>query len=129
MRRQTARPRPDLFQLRPSKSSRLAYRPHLDLALETLAELVGGHVEVVVGLQPEPELGRGAEVASEAESGLGHHPPLAEDDLIDATRADADAQPQAVLAQIQWVEEPLEQHLAGMDRSSLLLAHRTPFQW
>jgi hypothetical protein len=80
-----------------------------DLAVESVAEAVGFDVEVVLRLKVEPEPWRGAEVAGEAQGSIGGDGPLAVNDLVDATRWNADVRGEPVLRQPGGSEELLEQ--------------------
>lgn len=68
-----------------------------------------------VDLEAQPKPARGPEVPGQPHSGVGGDAALAEDDLVDPARRDADLPRQPVLAQTERLEELFEQDLAGMD--------------
>lgn len=72
---------------------------------------------IVVGLEVKPDFGGPAEVALEAERGIGSDGPLAFDDFIDAPGRDANILCQAVFGKAQRGEEIFAQDFAGMDGS------------
>jgi len=54
--------------------------------LESVTEMILLHLQVVAGLEIEPEAVAGAEVAGQAERGVSGHSPRAMHDLVDPTR-------------------------------------------
>jgi hypothetical protein len=74
-------------------------------------------LEVVVRLEAQPELLGRLEVASEPERRVGRDPALAPDDLMDATRGNAEVPRDAKPRQAQRLEELQREDLAGMKRS------------
>jgi len=79
-------------------------------------ELVLLDLEVVSGLQVEPEAGARAEVAGKAQGGVRGDPALAVDDLVDPAGREADRDCQPVLTHAERLEELLKRDLAGVDR-------------
>src|SRR5579884_876517 len=63
-------------------------------------------------MQPEPNALRHAEVARQAQVGVGGHTSLAEHDLVDAPRWNPDVPRELVLAKPHRLQEVLEQDLA-----------------
>ena len=87
-------------------------RPHL--ALDPASEQVLGQVQIVVSLQPEPELRRIPEELPQPQRGVRGDPPLLEYDLVDAPGGHTDIDRDTVLAKPHWEEELLAQHFSGM---------------
>ena len=77
------------------------------------AEVVLLDLEVVAGLQVEPEPVGGAEVARQPQRGVGCDPALAVDDLIDPSWRDTDRDGEVVLGDLQRGQEVLEEDLPG----------------
>jgi len=86
-----------------------------NLGFEAAVEAVFFDFEVVAGLEVEPEALGGAEVAGEAEGGVGGDGALAVDDLVDAAGWHGDVLGEAVLGDVHGVEELFEKDLAGVD--------------
>jgi hypothetical protein len=94
---------------------------HANLAVQTLTYLVWGHVEVVVGLESEPEPWRRPEISGEAQRCLSCHTAFTEDDLVDPPRLHTEAQSQPVLAELHGLKKLLKQHLPGMHGGKFFL--------
>lgn len=76
-----------LLPISPAGHSRLAYcSTGLDFPLQPLPQHIHGHVEVIIRLQPQPELRRGAKVPGQPERCLSSDAPLPEHDLVNAPR-------------------------------------------
>lgn len=71
--------------------------------------------EFVFALEVHPELGGVAEVAAESDRGIGGDAAFAVDDLVDASRRDADGDGHPVLGDSQGIEELVLEHLTGVD--------------
>lgn len=71
------------------------------------------------GLQVEPELGRCAEEAGQAEGGVGGHGTAAVQDLSNAGRGHAGAQSKLVRGEAHRSEEVLAQHGSGVGDGAL----------
>jgi hypothetical protein len=87
-----------------------------NLGLEAVAEAFLLHLQVVCGLEVDPEPIRGPEVARKPEGGVGRDGSKAVHDLIDPAWRYADVLRQAVLTQPHGLQELLEQDLAGVYR-------------
>ena len=72
-------------------------------------------LEIVVGLEPHPELFRRAEVARQTQRRVGGDRTLGVDDLVDSTRRYAHRPSDAVLAEPHGDQEFLEQDLSRMN--------------
>jgi hypothetical protein len=55
------------------------HRPHF--AVQPFTQRVAGHVQIIIGLQSHPKLGRCAKVARQAQGGIGSDAPLAKHDF------------------------------------------------
>jgi len=84
--------------------------PHLTVDL--FNELIFGHVQIIVHLQPEPELRRHVEVARQTQRRIRGNAPLALDDFVNPSRRHADVQGQAVLAKGHGFEKLVQEYLA-----------------
>ena len=76
-----------------------------DFRLKSVAQLVALDIEIIPGLEIEPETVRRAEIARKPKSGVGSHRASSVDDLIDAARRDTDVLGQPVLADAHRLEE------------------------
>ena len=85
------------------------------LSFQALSQSIPFYVEVVAGLEVQPEAIRGTEITRETESCIRGHRPLAMHDLVDATRRHADVLRQAVLAEVHRLKELREEDLPWMD--------------
>ena len=97
-----------------------------DQALDTVQVVlvcVVFDIDVVVGLDVDPEALAGPESAGESQSGFGSNPPPAADDLPDAGLTQGGGLRQAVLADPQRLEELGAQDLSRRDRV-VCLGHR-----
>ena len=92
--------------------------------LEALAQPVFFCIEIIIHLQPKPELGRHAEVVSEAKRRISSDAPLAVYDLVDSSRRYPDVQRESVLADTPGLEEFFEQDFPWMHRRYSVLVHR-----
>lgn len=88
-------------------------RPRPD-RLELVGDLAAAGQEVVVGLQLQEETLRHAEVAGEAQVGVGRDGALAEHDLVDAPRRDLDGLCERRLRQRHRLQELYHQDVARM---------------
>ena len=70
-------------------------------ALEQHDEFIGRHIQVVVRLQTQPELGGRIKETGQAQGRLRGHTTLAEDNLVDAPGRHTDVQGEPVLAHIR----------------------------
>jgi hypothetical protein len=86
-----------------------------DLGGDGGAGPVAGLLDVVVGLEVEPELRGVSEEPREAEGGVGCDRALAEDDLVDAAGRDAGGLRDAILAEAEGLEELPGENGAGVD--------------
>jgi hypothetical protein len=86
-----------------------------DLGGDGGAGLVEGLLEVVMGLEVEPELRGVPEEPREEEGGVGGDRALAEDDLVDAAGRDSGGLRDAVLAEAEGLEELPGEDGAGVD--------------
>jgi S-adenosylmethionine synthetase len=98
--------------------------------LQRAAQPVLFHLEVVAGLQVQPEPLRGAEVPGQAQRGVRGDAPLAVDDLVDPPGRHVDRLGQLVLADSQRGEELLQQDLPRVHRRhDCVRCHVPPPQW
>jgi S-adenosylmethionine synthetase len=98
--------------------------------LQRAAQPVLFHLEVVAGLQVQPEPLRGAEVPGQAQRGVRGDAPLAVDDLVDPPGRHVDRLGQLVLADSQRGEELLQQDLPRVyRRHDRVPCHVPPPQW
>ena len=67
----------------------------------------------MIGLEPEEEAGGQAEIAGQAQVGVGGDRPFAEDDLVDAARRNVKFSRERGLAERQRREELLEKISPG----------------
>ena len=81
-------------------------RAHL---VEPAAEQIALQLQIVAGLEIHPELRRGAEVAPEAQCGIRRNAALAEHNLVDAPRRDADIGRKPVLRDAERLQKFLAQ--------------------
>src|SRR2546422_11653508 len=81
-------------------------------------------LEVEIRLQAHPVARRIAEVLRETQRRVGRDAPLAEDDLVDATRRHADFTRQGILAEPAGLEKLLVKNLAGVEAA--LFFHLIP---
>src|SRR3546814_8084442 len=72
-------------------------------------------LQVVVGLQTQPEALAGTQRQRHADGGVRGDPTLAEDDFVDPARRDVHRARQRVLADAERAEELLQQDFTGMD--------------
>lgn len=75
----------------------------------------GGEPEIVAALEADPELGGVAEVAAEAQGGVGGDAALAADQVVDARRGDVEFLGETVGGEAEGFHELREENLAGMD--------------
>ena len=98
--------------------------------VQRAAQPVLFHLEVVAGLQVQPEPLRSAEVPGQAQRGVRGDAPLAVDDLVDPPGRDVDRLGQLVLADSQRGEELLQQDLPRVHRRhDRGRCHVPPPQW
>ena len=83
--------------------------------VECRTKVVALELEVVAGLEVDPEALTRAEEPSEPQGGVRADPSLSVDDLIDPSRRDADRHREAVLGNPKRLEEVHEQDLARVD--------------
>ncbi len=102
-----------------SGGDRLRIGQGLDVVLDLLLLPVASRPEVVVGLQPGPQFGRGSEAAGQPESGVGGDAALLEDDLVDAARGQVQGPRQGVLGKAARLEEFLLEDIARVDLTKL----------
>jgi hypothetical protein len=94
----------------------LLARAREDFLFKPIAQSVPLYVKVVARLEVQPEPIRGAEVTGEPKGGVSGDGALAVDNLIDASRRNADVLGESVLTNAHRLEELLEQDLARMNR-------------
>jgi len=87
----------------------------MDIALQPLAKLSPGLLEVEIRLQSHPEAFADAEIASQAQGGISGDSPLAEDNFVDPPRWYTDVAGNAILADAQGTKELLQEDFAGVD--------------
>src|SRR2546426_12733410 len=91
---------------------------------ESVSKSVRLRVELVVHWKPEPKLRRHAEVAGQTQRRIRRDSTLAQDNLIDSTRRNAQLLRKAILSQFHWLQEFLHEDLSRMNRLELSLSHR-----
>lgn len=91
--------------------------------------LVAGNAEVVVGLEAGPHFGAGAEVAGQAQGGVGTDAALFEHDFVDAARGDIQGAGERILGQAMRVHEFLTQNFARMDGGQFVRSHVSGSPW
>src|SRR5690606_17150810 len=101
----------------PTQHSRRPQRPY---PLQLSRDPITFHLEVVVALQVDPELGRRAEVPREPQSRVGADAALSVHDLVDAPRRHPDRHGYLVLADSERHKEVLHEHFAGVDGRQLI---------
>jgi len=82
---------------------------------ERVSETLPLGLHVVVGLEVQPEVVAGTEVAGEAEGGVSSDPARAVDDFVDPPRRDTDGDGHTVLRDAQRDDVLLLEDLTGMD--------------
>src|SRR3546814_61319 len=112
---QSLTPFPFFFPLNPPSGSASRRQP-FDLAGE-VTQLTMRFLQVVVGLQTQPEALAGTQRQRHADGGVRGDPTLAEDDFVDPARRDVHRARQRVLADAERAEELLQQDFTGLDRS------------
>src|SRR3546814_4731731 len=110
---QSLTPFPFFFPLNPPSGSASRRQP-FDLAGE-VTQLTMRFLQVVVGLQTQPEALAGTQRQRHADGGVRGDPTLAEDDFVDPARRDVHRARQRVLADAERAEELLQQDFTGMD--------------
>lgn len=70
---------------------------------------------IVIVLQTEPEFGRGAEIFTETQCGVGSDPSPPFDYFTDAGLGNAGFFGQSVSRNTHWSKELLHEHFTGMD--------------
>ena len=98
----------------------LQLRSHPRNACHRGAQRATRILEVVVGLQTQPEAFAGAEGSRQPQRGVGADPAFAENDLVDAARWHVGRARQRVLAERHWLEKILQQDLTGVDVGQLV---------
>ncbi len=68
-------------------------RIRLRFSLQARLQSVCGDIEVIIHLETQPQLRRRANVARQPKRGIHSHATLAQYDLVDPARRDADVQP------------------------------------
>ena len=84
-------------------------------ALECRLECARAGFQVVIGLQPHPELGAVAKVTRQAQRRIGRYAPLFTGHVVDARRGHLQRNCKCVGREPQGQEEFFAQHLAGVD--------------
>jgi len=92
----------------------------VDVAVDLGLMLAGGGAQIVGALQVHPELRIDAEIAAEAQGGIGGEGALAGDDLGDTVRRHAQGHRELVRVDLEGFEELLEEDFAGMNRGQRL---------
>lgn len=86
-----------------------------------------GHPQLVIRLQPRPDLGRYPKVLSQAQRGVGRDGALAVNDGADPARGDDDITGKPIDTDPHWLHELLQQDLARMNRLKHFLSrHYAP---
>ena len=97
--------------------------------VECGAEVVLLDLEVVAGLQVEPEPVGGAEVAGQPQRRVGGDPTVAVGDLVDPARPDTDRDGEVVLGDLQRGQEVLEEDLPGWIGGMVAIGGPPSGQW
>src|SRR3990167_2994921 len=90
-------------------------RAHRHLALQPFPEPLLLNLEIVAGLQVEPEPLRRTKIPGEPGRGVCGNRPLTMYDLINPTRGHADILRQLILTDSQGIQKLTEKNLAGMN--------------
>lgn len=84
----------------------------MNLALQPVAQVVRRDVQVVINLQPEPELRGVAKETRQPQGSISRDAAFAEHNFVDPARVDANAQGKAVLVKAQRLQEFFLQNFA-----------------
>jgi hypothetical protein len=98
-------------------------RENSDLFRQSSSEMIALHLEVVAGLQIQPEPITRAEISREPQGAIRADAPGAMHDLVDPSRGHTDIPGQSVLGQAQRLEEIRREHFAGMYGIQLSSSH------
>ena len=90
-------------------------RAHHHLTFQAFPEPLLLDLEIVAGLQVEPEPLRRTKIPGEPERGVCRDRPLTMYDLINPTRGHADILRQLILTDSQGIQKLAEKNLAGMN--------------
>jgi hypothetical protein len=96
---------------------------HPDFVVQSIREGLTRGFEIVPRLEVHPELRFHPKEAAQTQCGIRRDPPLAMDNLINATRWHPDRLGQMVLADLHRLQEILKQDLPRMNRWKVTLGH------